>query len=188
MSYCDEADQCRATISLVCQAWYRVEREHPHQPEQLHVDLEDFNATFMIWHLRDTSRLREVKFLQKELNEYPWQVKAGESYWEWMPKLLRHISVSAPALRRLDMVSPAENISYKDREPPRWMGRVLPLIGELTHLESLVLRNWKYCTAGADSLSHLTRLQNLKVSAFGLPEGLTKQSHFPLPDLLLCLA
>ena len=77
-----------------------------------------------------------------------------------MSKLLRHLSVSAYALRSLNTVSPS-----KGHNKPRWMGQVLPLVGALGHLESLKLRKWKYYAEDIGLLSHLTRLQNLKVSA-----------------------
>ena len=162
MKICDKADQCRAKqISLVSKAWYRIEKERPHRPEHLHVDVEDFNASYMTWHLRDTSRLREVRFLNdKGLGEFPWRAEKGASYWEWMSKLLRHLSVSAPALRRLNMVSPSEG-----HQEPRWMGQVLPLVGALGHLESLKLKKWKYCAEDIELLSHLTGLQSLRVRA-----------------------
>ena len=147
-------------ISLTCKSWETIEREHPHRPEQLRIVPENLNASFMTWHLRDTSRLREVQILGDES-----QAAAGKSCWEWMSRLLTHLSVSTPALRTLEILPPNE-----DWEGQSQMGNFLPLIGALGQLEALVLREWRSSRADIDIITHLTRLQNLKVA---VPGGFT---------------
>ena len=62
----------------------------------------------------------------------------GKVYGEWICSLLRRLSVSAPALRSLDMLASRED--SKGKSP--WIGPLLPLIGALSQLETLVLRTW----------------------------------------------
>ena len=84
----------------------------------------------MTWHLRGTSRLREVTVLAGK------SINPGESYWELMPELLLHLSVSVLALRSLALTGVSS-------EPCNLLSGVsLPLIGALRQLESLMLRHW----------------------------------------------
>ena len=109
----------------------------------------------MRWHLRDTSRLREVKVLGDHC-----VALASENYWEWLSNLLHRlnlVNLGAPALRSLEMMPPSRSTRFT-------MADFLPLVGALSQLESLVLSNWRYITADIAAIPHLTRLQNLKVS------------------------
>ena len=151
--------QRRATvISLVCYAWYSVEREHPHCPLLLHIRPKDFNDSFMTWHLRDTSRLREVKVLRDHCRDL-----TSEGYQGWLPRMLQHVSINAPALRSLDIIVPFRFCCTTDD--------LLPRLGALSQLESLVLRDWRYATTDIAVIHHLTRLQNLKVIFRSLNHG-----------------
>ena len=116
----------------------------------------------MTWHLRDTSRLREV-FVVEPMARY----SISESYWEWITKLLLHLSVSASELRSLNIIPPKE-----DRCCGR-MAVVLPLIGALSQLESLALRFWWYDRADIRAIPHLTRLQRLEVTLTDRQNGLS---------------
>ena len=98
--------------------------------------------------------LREVKVLG-DLGD-DCEALASRSYRVWVPKLLHHLSFSAPALRSLE-VTPLSKSNNQ-------IESVLPLIGALSQLESLVLREWRYSSADIAAIHHLTRLQNLKVS------------------------
>ena len=159
---------CRAApVSLVCRAWRRVEREHSHRPVLLHLDQIDCNDSFMIWHLRDTSRLRELK-VQGEV-EYI-------SGWDnWIPPLLNHLflMISAPALLSLH-ISPLGSWGFPIKD-------LLPLIASLGQLESLVLRNWTYREADIAAISHLSRLQNLQVTLPDCQDHYDALYHYKIP-------
>jgi hypothetical protein len=141
---------------LVCKAWQKAEREFPHQPVQLQLRPEDFNPTFMTWHLRDTSRLEEVEMLGNR-----HQIIASEDYRKWMLQLLNHLSDKAPALRSLGIVPPrATKFVFEIHEHPF---HFLPLVCAMSRLESLAIREWEYSPEDIPLISHLTMLQNLKV-------------------------
>jgi hypothetical protein len=127
-----------------------VERESPHRPLLLHIHPKHFNDSFMSWHLRDTSRLREVTVLGDHC-----EAVASRSYRFWAPNLLRHLSFNAPALRSLTIMPPSRHLFQ--------MKDFLPLVGALRQLETLALANWAYTMADIAAIHHLTRLQNLKV-------------------------
>ena len=146
---------CRVTqISLTCKTWEWVERQRPLRLEQLSFVPGDLNTSYVTWHLRDTSRLREVQILGDGFH-----ATTGNNYKEWVSTLLLHLSVSAPTLHSLVILPPR---GYFEGEFQR-VGHFLPLIGVLGQLETLVLRDWDYCLADIETIDHLTRLQNLKV-------------------------
>ena len=107
----------------------------------------------MTWHLRDTSSLLEVTIVDDHFRATIDGKLDGTSrrYLVWVPKLLHHLSVKAPALRSLDMMP----------------GKVLPSIGALSQLEALALSNWSYSMVELAAITHLIRLQNLKVTISG---------------------
>ena len=113
----------------------------------------------MTWHLRDTSRLREVTVLDDYYYcpYHPSFETPSRSYWVWVPRLLHHLSISAPALRLLNIKPSLSRNGLPSDD-------LLARIGALRQLESLVLRNWSYGVADIESISQLTRLQNLKVT------------------------
>ena len=151
----DRAPRCRVTqISLTCKAWQGVERERPHRPEQLRLVPNDFKTSYVTWILRDTSRLREVQILGDESQSTSGKV------WECLSGLLIQLSVNAPALQSLDIVSPRD---VWEGDSPQ-VGLFLPLIVALGQLETLVLKGWRYSRADIDTITYLTRLQNLKVA------------------------
>jgi len=93
---------CRVTqVSLVCKTWQKVEREYPHRPVQLYMKPEDINSALLTWHLRDTSRLEEVKVLYDRDD-----ILISEGYWKGIMQLLNHLSDKAPALCNLELVQP----------------------------------------------------------------------------------
>jgi hypothetical protein len=148
---------CRVNqVSLVCKTWQKVEREHPYRPVQLHLRPEDLTSAFMTWHLRDTSMLEEVRVLG-----YRHHVIVSEDYRKWMLRLLILLSDKAPALRILGLVPPGLNIIASKNEDRHF--NLLPLVGALSRLESLALREWEYSVDDIPLITHLTRLQNLKV-------------------------
>jgi len=116
---------------------------------------ENFTTSFMTWHLRDTSRLREVEVVGTRWHP----LVAGDGYWEWLPRLLSHLSASAPALRSLNALPLRRVRSGFDHRHVE----LLPLIGGLSGLESLVVRGWEYTREDVAQITHLSRLQNLKV-------------------------
>ena len=136
-----------------------MEKEYPHCLEQIELKPGNSNASCMAWHLRDTSRLREVTVLGKD----PYN--SGKSFCELMPELLLHLSVHAPNLRSLAWRGTG-------RDPCNMLrGATLPMLGALRQLESLVLINWGYRMEDLAALTHITRLQNLKVSLPVFPDS-----------------
>lgn len=109
----------------------------------------------MTWHLRDTTRLREVTVSGDSA-----RTVTSPSYWEWAPKLLSHLAVAAPSLRSLSIIPPRGR--DLDGGPRPYF---LPLIGALSRLDSLALREWEYTEADIAGFTHFTRLQNLKVAS-----------------------
>jgi hypothetical protein len=153
---CAEVIHCRVNqVSLVCKSWNNVEREHAHRPVQLHLKPRDFTSARVTWHMRDTSRLEEVKVLDNR------RIYCGNGYWWGLEKLLKHLSDKAPALRSLELEPPRPATFYEGDSESRF--NFLTLVGALSQLESLVLRDWKYFTPDLHWLTELSRLQNLKV-------------------------
>jgi len=129
-----------------------VERENPHRPVQLLLQPENFNFPFMRWHLRDTSRLREVVGFRLH------PLVASRNYWDWTFRLLANLSW-APQLRSLDILPPRRVRPGSDHERLD----LLVSIGDLSGLESLTVRGWEYTRDDVAPMTHLSRLQNLKV-------------------------
>ena len=168
---------CRVSqIALVSKTWQEIEREHPLRPEQLRSDPEDCSASLMAWHLRDTNSLREV-FVVEPMAKY--SVISARSYGEWTSKLLHHLSVSASNLRSLSLTLP------KHHHYCGCMAVVLPLIGALIQLKSLVLSNGWDTKADIHAISHLTRLQRLEVTLANHQVGLP--SHHIAPQFSFVL-
>ena len=145
---------------------------------QLLVRLKDFNDSFMTWHLRDTSRLRAVQILG-----HPCQALAGSGYCIWVSKLLQHLSFRAPALRSLDLMLLGTSNNQIEG--------ILPLIGALSQLQTLVLREWRYSAADIAAISHLTRLPKLKVplqipEMMGMPMSISKAASIQILVALYC--
>jgi len=129
---------------------------------QLHLEPENFSASFMNWHLRDTSRLYHVWVAaegHRENFSYKAPRFASQSYWEWVPKLLCHLVGRAPALRSLALVPPRRAVT--EIGPPPF--ELLPLIGALSRLELLALREWEYTGEDVTAITRLTVLTNLQV-------------------------
>ena len=78
------------------------------------------------------------------------------------------------------MIAPTE--AYNE---PQWLGQILPLVGSLVQLESLVLREWRYRMADIDSLGHLTNLQALRVRPFDCQKDLQEKHRLPTSPLPL---
>lgn len=144
---------CRATVlSLVCKAWYQAEKLS-YQPQQLDLTQRTFTPSFLTWHLRNCSKLRVVAM------QDPTESLGGSAVTEieeGMKHLLQPLLTRAPALRTLHLASPGYTSFHR-------LFRFLPLIGDLSQLESLFLIKWHSSRADMHLLSHLSRLQNLKV-------------------------
>jgi hypothetical protein len=157
-------------VSLVCKAWQKVERDQPHQPHELRLKpwLAQLDATFIAWHLRDTRRLRAVGMGVPDY-EFLTSTNFGESTLH----LLNELCAKAPDLRSLELVPPPlyGHVSrFEDREamPRPHDYQTLPLVGMLSQLECLTLNEWKYCREDICMLSHLSKLQRLKVPLYDL--------------------
>lgn len=132
----------------------------------------DFDPSFLKWHLRDTRRLEAVgmPFSWKETDE----VLPSRSYWECMQQLLDQLTTRAPTLRSLGLVFckngrlefPERNLQAYPWDHVRCLPsfRFLPLVGLMTQLQSLALQDWVIREADVSWISHLSQLQNLKVT------------------------
>jgi hypothetical protein len=131
----------------------------------------------MTWHLRDTSRLEAVavEVVDNDVvnceSEYH-DLFTTDDYYEWMLRLLNHLSNKAPALRSLAIAPPRMIDSYSFGDQREHHFDYMPLVGTLSRLESLALMNWEYGVDEAPLIAHLTSLQNLKV-----PRLSQKHSH-----------
>jgi len=132
---------------------------------------EDFESKFVTWHLRDTSRLEEVEMLGDRRLKH-----LSERCWDGMLQLLSHLSDKAPALRSLDLVPPRPTIfQYDEEDFHERCFNFLPLVGALSRLESLALREWVYSWQDTYLISHLTSLRNLKVPHSSREESQIRQ-------------
>jgi hypothetical protein len=95
----------------------------------------DFDSAFLTWHLRDTSRLEEVKVLgdQRHISVI--------DYSEGMQQLLLLLSDKAPALHSLAMRC---GLGIPPHTKRGKHFHFLPLVGALSRLESLVLTELDY--------------------------------------------
>jgi hypothetical protein len=169
-------------LSLVCKTWQKAEQAIPHQPVQLLLKQSDLNFALVTWHLRDTSKLAEVKVLGDLDDEMESIAISGQrsaisdfqacAYHEPMLQLLHHLSdeLKTPSLRRLALVPPRLTTygekKRRRRNNPLYRSqnlRFFTLVGMLGQLESLVLTDWVYSKEDMHQITHLTNLQNLKV-------------------------
>ncbi len=138
----------------MCKAWWRVERKHPHQAAQLSALLgPEFTPPCLAWHLRDTSRLREVSIQGPDPQGLP-----NLRHWQLVPVLLSHLADNAPALRRLCMWSFHPGTFILSHH----MG-LLHMTCALSQLEALSLGRWQWATSDVAGLGELSCLRNLKV-------------------------
>jgi len=119
---------------------------------------EDYSPSYMTWHLKDTSKLEAVGVQVAGPDCDVWEVTSDETYWESMQTFLKHLALEAPVLRSLDLGPPRPST-----EGDFVLHSCLPLVGVLSRLESLTLRDWWYSADDIDSIASLTGLQNLKV-------------------------
>ncbi len=115
---------CRSnTLSLVCKAWQAVEDKTPHPT--LELGPEDLSEAFLAEHRRDINRAITV-----EVTADGGQI-GSDSYFEGVPRLLRHLHAWAQRLCVLEVTPPGNKVLGS--------AGVLPLIGELSQLERLNL-------------------------------------------------
>jgi len=102
---------CRVSqLSLVCKNWKREEREHPYQPVRLRLKPDELASAFLIWRLRDASRLQEVSALGEETTEIE-ALSSDQS--QGMLDLLQLLSEKAPMLQSLAIKVPMLKVAAK---------------------------------------------------------------------------
>ncbi len=153
---------CRAAgASLVNKVWRNLVKQCIHQPTHLLLRPEDFSPSFMAWHLTDTSLLRHVgtRPPRPDCDEAElYEMFGDQDYQEAMQTLLGHLAERAPAMGSMEINPTALCWGTEDVA----LHSMLPLLGALGQLQSLVIRDWRYTWGDAQQLNHLSGLQKLQ--------------------------